>query len=254
MKLTLENIESLLFDNPIKNQYCKVLKNDSFIYNFKFDNCSNIIEIQDSENTIAEYVYDDDNFPIAESIKYSNGEIESFYKVEKNFTIFSEYRTVFTLGDKFSSSAFTNIKYKYGNCKNKYLKKYHLDELSSIYISGVHYTVKCQCNGFEVYDDNVMVYKELYNNFDNLIYSYIVDYNCIQNTFKYNIDNKVSQQSVYVNNDLLCKVYYTYENNLLNKESIHYNNSIYDIYYYYNSDGSISKIDDGENSYEFIYY
>lgn len=252
VELTLENIECLLADKPNNYSHCIVFKNNEFLYDFEFDEFNNIIRIEDDEYNIAEYMYDDSGYIISEVIKYPDDEIESFYKIEEKDSIISEYKILSSNTDKFISSAMTNVKYKYGNLENKYLKKYHLDRLRYIYANNTTYTVKCLDNGFEVYDDAVPVYRELYNAQDQLIESYILDYNCITNTFKYS-DNKICEQSIYSNRDLLCKISYTYYGNLLSKEFICYDDSIYEISYHYNHDRSISKVNTGLYIYKFLY-
>ena len=252
VELTLENIECLLTDKPNNYSHCIVFKNNEFLYDFEFDEFNNIIRIEDNDYNIAEYMYDDSGCIISEVIRYPDDVIESFYKIEKEDSIISEYKTLSSSTDKFIASAMTNIKYKYGNLENKYLKKYKLDRLRYIYVNDTSYTVKCLNNGFEVYDDSVPVYRELYNDKDQLIESYILDYNCITNTFKYR-DDKVCEQSIYLNRDLLCKISYTYYCNLLSKESICYDNSTYEVSYHYNHDGSISKVNMESCTYKFLY-
>lgn len=252
IELTLENIESLLKDKSINYNICKVFKNDEFYCSFEFDKNGEIIKIIDDEDNSAKYLYSDSGIITLESIIINNNKVDTYYKLEKDKTIISEYITrKFIQNKKINGFAASGYKYRFGNISNKYLAKYNLDNLKTLYLRGEAYTIKCLDNGFEVYYDEVMVYKELYNELDQLIKIFIVDYNCITNTFKYNKKGQVIEQLIYCNRDIAYKINYKYylDSDLLKQEII--NND--KIYYYYNSDTSISKIFTEYDEYDFIY-
>lgn len=243
-ELTLENIESLLYDKPNSYKYCRVFEDDDFLCSFEFDENNRIIKIIDSDNNSAKYSYNNDIITI-EAINCQNKDkLKTYYRVLANTgNIIFEYVC--------STNVKSKIKYRFGNIHNKYLSKYHLDKLMSIYSNNVTYKTKYLDNGFEIYYDRVPVYRELYNDKDQLVELYILDYNCMTTNFKY-LDDKVIEQKIYCNRDLLSKIKYEYyENGLLMKEySI--DDRIY-LYYYYNSDNSIAKIDTKFSTYNFIY-
>lgn len=256
IELTLENIEDLLKDKSNKYKKCNILKNNEFLYSFDFDSNNNIYKIIDYDNNIIiRNSYNKDNIIESQRIIYEDNMTHCWYAIEENGIIVSEYISYGIIkNNKYMAYTIkSGIKYRFGGEYNKYLNKYKLNRLKSIFYNGFAYTVKSLNDGFEVYNDKVLVYKEIYNKYDQLIEVFIVDYNCMTNKFEYD-NNKITRQKIYINRDLKFDIEYDYySNNLLKEECINNNGNKYHIYYSYNSDKSISHIYTNTCIYEFMY-
>lgn len=253
--LDIEDIEGLINNNPKKYKFCTVYKNDKFFCSFEFDENNNIIEIIDKNNNKVSYVYSKSGAIISEVINYLQDELKvSLYKLEEDENILIEY--IFCTYQNLLRNNGSKIKYMISNTfYNKYLEKYNIKNIDKFYFNNDEYTIKSIDNGFEVYFDLVPVYREYYNDNDQLLETYIIDHDCITNKFIYH-DEKITKQLIFKNRELFAEINYEYYNDseLLKSENIKCNNLLLYYNYYYNSDENIIAIKSKDSQYNFCYF
>lgn len=254
--LDIENIEGLIYNNPRKYKYCTVQKNNKFFCSFEFDSNDNIYHILDKDNNKASYQYSKSGVIVSENIDYINDELKvSLYKLEEpSNNISIEY--IFYTYKNLTRNNGSKIKYIISNTfHNKYLKKYNIGNVNKIYFNSNEYNIKSIHNGFEVYYDLIPVYRELYDDKDRLIETYIVDYNCMTNKFIYQ-GEKIIKQLIFKNRENFAEINYDYyiKSELLKTEDIKYNNISLQYNYYYDSDGNIINIKNKDFQYKFHYF